>query len=697
MVDGSRVVGNADVLIVDDDRLNLAVAQKILEKNYKIITAKSGEEALEILKICVPKLILLDLHMPGMDGRETMREIQKNSVWRKIPIIFLTGDSNPETENECLLLGAADFIVKPFVPMVMQSRISRTIELYELREDLETRLEEKTQLVEKVSLNSIMAIANTIDAKDAYTSGHSLRVAVCAEAIAERLGWSEDEIQNIHYIALLHDIGKIGVPDSILNKPTKLSKEEFDIIKKHPIIGNDILKDIRMIKNVADGALYHHERYDGKGYPYGIKGEDIPICARIIGIADSYDAMTSNRIYRGKMSIDNVIAEFENNRGTQFDPELTDLFVAMLKEGFCVHHTGARVGDGDAASEEKEAELAKESSELLNKIIAEYTAGIKNEASTDVLTGLSNRSHGETNIDLFLHNRRAGALLMLDMDNFKTVNDTYGHIAGDNAIRTIAEVIKNNISDGDIAFRLGGDEFVILLADITKKEEIHEKCQSIIDGFNEKKTNANWGRLVTVSIGVAVTPLDGRNYKTLYHKADKALYHIKKNGKNAYAFYDNGNDLGDVNRTGKDLEHIRYMIEGRMDKTDGVFQVEYEELKTLYSYISRCVKRDGEKVQTILFTISDMNNNRVDNEVFENAMAALEVAAASSLRMVDIGSRYSSVQYFIILIGTDIDNGRMVADRVMKQFYKIHANSNIVVSYDIQTMISGANQNIKKL
>ena len=155
--------------------------------------------------------------------------------------------------------------------------------------------------------------------------------------------------------------------------------------------------------------------------------------------------------------------------------------------------------------------------------------------------------------------------------------------------------------------------------------------------------------------------------------------------------------MTEINRTGKDLEHIRYMIEGRMDKTDGIFQVEYEELKTLYSYISRCVKRDGEKVQTILFTISDMNNNRTDNEIFENAMAALEVAAASSLRMVDIGSRYSSVQYFIILIGTDIDNGRMVAERVMKQFYKIHANSNIVVSYDIQTMISGTNQNIKKL
>ena len=147
-----------------------------------------------------------------------------------------------------------------------------------------------------------------------------------------------------------------------------------------------------------------------------------------------------------------------------------------------------------------------------------------------------------------------------------------------------------------------------------------------------------------------------------------------------------------MNKTGKDLENIRYLIEGRMEKPDGVFQVEYEELKMLYSYISRCVKRDGQKVQTILFTISDNGTGTADNAAFEDAMSALEVAVASSLRMVDIGSRYSSVQYFIILMGTDYDNGKMVAERVIKQFYKINAGTSIVISYDIQTMISGANE-----
>ncbi len=678
-----------DIIVVDDDKLNLKIAENILKENYRVASAISGEEALQLLSEYIPKLILLDIHMPGMDGKEIMAEIRKSEKLKNIPIIFLTADANPETETECLLLGASDFIVKPFVPTVMLSRISRTIELFELREDLESRLEEKTQLVEKVSLNSIMAIANTIDAKDNYTSGHSTRVAKCAEEIAKRLGWSEKEVQNIHYVALLHDIGKIGVPDSILNKPTRLNKEEFEIIKKHPVIGGEILKDIRMIKNVTDGALYHHERYDGNGYPYGLKGEEIPFCARIIGIADSYDAMTSNRIYRLKLSTERVIEEFEKGRGRQFDPNLTDMFVGMLKEGFHIPRKGLRAGD---ALGENDVKIVKESSDLLNKILTEYTAGVKHEAAIDSLTGLNNRSYGEGKVNVFLSNRHSGAFLILDVDNFKNINDTYGHIAGDNAIKMLADTLKDNSGPDDILFRLGGDEFVVMLADIVDRNEIQQKCRNIINGFSAKVAEMNWGNSVTTSIGVAVCPSDGRTYNLLYTRADKALYLVKKNGKNSYAFYSDGENMTKMNKTGKDLENIRYLIEGRMEKPDGVFQVEYEELKMLYSYISRCVKRDGQKVQTILFTISDNGTGTADNAAFEDAMSALEVAVASSLRMVDIGSRYSSVQYFIILMGTDYDNGKMVAERVIKQFYKINAGTSIVISYDIQTMISGANE-----
>jgi len=325
------------ILIVDDNKTNLTLAKNELSKEYQVTPVISGFQALQFLEKRPTDLILLDISMPEMDGRETMRRIRANREWAKIPIIFLTADNSPETEAQCLSDGADDFIAKPFVPQVMQSRVSRILELTDLRNDLEARLAEKTRQVELVTLNSIMAIANTIEAKDPYTSGHSNRVARCSVAIATRLGLDEETIRNISFMALLHDIGKIGVPDEVLNKPLPLEDKEFDIIKKHPTMGYEILKNITAISNVHFGALYHHERYDGRGYPAGIEGEEIPFVARIIAIADTYDAMTSDRAYRKALSNEEVIKEFSNSRGKQFDPKIQDVFVEMLKEGFTIN------------------------------------------------------------------------------------------------------------------------------------------------------------------------------------------------------------------------------------------------------------------------------------------------------------------------------------------------------------------------
>lgn len=322
------------ILIVDDSKNNLIMAKQELSEEYQVTPVTSGAQALQFLSKKPTDLILLDINMPEMDGRETMRRIRENDDWKHIPIIFLTADSSPETESQCFIDGADDFIVKPFVPRVMKSRISHILELHDLRNDLQARLEEKTIELELVTLNSIMAIAKAIEAKDSYTRGHSDRVAMCSVAIAKKLGWDEEAIKNLKYTAMLHDIGKIGVPDAVLNKPEPLSEEEFEIIKKHTVTGGEILKDIRSIKNVQYGALYHHEKYDGTGYMSGIAGEAIPIEARIIAIADTYDAMTSNRSYRKKLSDEVVLSELKKGRGTQFDPELIDAFLEMLEDGF---------------------------------------------------------------------------------------------------------------------------------------------------------------------------------------------------------------------------------------------------------------------------------------------------------------------------------------------------------------------------
>lgn len=322
------------ILVVDDNKTNLALAKNELSGDYQVTPVISGFQALQFLEKRTTDLILLDISMPEMDGRETMERIRANKDWANIPIIFLTVDNTPETEARCLKDGADDFIAKPFVPEVMKSRVARVLELYDLRNDLEARLAEKTKQVELVTLHSIMAIANALEAKDTYTRGHSNRVARCSVAIATRMGMDEESVKNINFIALLHDIGKIGVPDAVLNKPSALTDEEYAIIKQHPTTGYDILKDIRIIPDVHLGALYHHERYDGTGYPHGLKGEDIPLIARIIAIADTYDAMTSNRAYRKALTNDIVISEMEKNKGKQFDPALAELFIGMLKEGF---------------------------------------------------------------------------------------------------------------------------------------------------------------------------------------------------------------------------------------------------------------------------------------------------------------------------------------------------------------------------
>ena len=184
----------------------------------------------------------------------------------------------------------------------------------------------------KIILESMETFTGFIDAKDSYTNGHSKRVAFYTRCIAAEMGYNNDELNRFYYIALLHDCGKIGVPDTILKKPGKLTDEEFKIIKSHTVRGGEILQNFKSLKGACDGALYHHERYDGRGYPAGLKGKDIPLIARIICVADSFDAMNSNRVYRKKLSKEYILQELEQNKGRQFDPEVADIFLQLLKE-----------------------------------------------------------------------------------------------------------------------------------------------------------------------------------------------------------------------------------------------------------------------------------------------------------------------------------------------------------------------------
>lgn len=324
------------ILLVDDDRMNLKTAQEILQKeNYSIAATLSGEQAIRFLEKNKPILILLDIRMPGMDGFETLEKIREVPNGKHIPVIFLTAADEVETEVRGFEMGADDFIKKPFVGSIVLKRVARAIESYQLKNQLATEVRKQTlkaelrkQELEKLSLEIIETLITVIEAKDSYTKGHSTRVARYAVQLAEHFGWEEAKLVDLSIMALLHDVGKIGVPDQVLNKPSRLTEEEFATIKNHTVYGYEILKRVSSLKNISV-TRHHHERYDGKGYPDGLAGEAIPYEARIVGIADAFDAMTSNRIYRKALTKEEVHSELEKGRGTQFDPQLLDIFLEM--------------------------------------------------------------------------------------------------------------------------------------------------------------------------------------------------------------------------------------------------------------------------------------------------------------------------------------------------------------------------------
>ena len=322
------------VVVVDDDVTNLKMAGTILSRQHMRVTAlKSGRALLDYVRDNRPDLILLDVRMPEMDGFETLRRLkQETSSGQEIPVIFLTADENAESEMRGLELGAMDFIKKPFVPEVLTLRVRHIIELVRLQKNLADEVEIKTQENENLSLRIVQTLAEAIDAKDNYTNGHSGRVAKYTREIARRFGYSQKRQDEIYMMGLLHDVGKIGVPDAVINKPAKLTEEEYAQIKTHPVMGDRILKNIRERPKLAIGARWHHERYDGTGYPDGLSGDKIPEEARIIAVADAYDAMTSRRSYRGILPQDIVRNEIKNGKGKQFDPAFADIMLTMIEE-----------------------------------------------------------------------------------------------------------------------------------------------------------------------------------------------------------------------------------------------------------------------------------------------------------------------------------------------------------------------------
>ena len=332
------------ILIVDDNKTSLSSAKSALNDVYKVTAVTSGMQALKFLEKNRCDIILLDINMPEMDGFEVMKEIRENSDRADIPIIFLTADSDAETESRCLEEGASDFIAKPFVLNVMRSRISRILELDDLRKNLAEKLDERTQHIRHIQQMMVLGLATMVESRDNSTGGHIKRTSMVVEKFAEKLtssgyGLSQSFLKMVVRAAPMHDLGKIAVDDRILRKQGKFTDEEYEEMKKHSHEGARIVKQILegvekedFVRIAVNIAHYHHEKWNGTGYPTGIAGEEIPVEARIMALADVFDALVSKRCYKEPFSYDMAFKIIEESIGSHFDPELGKIFITCRPE-----------------------------------------------------------------------------------------------------------------------------------------------------------------------------------------------------------------------------------------------------------------------------------------------------------------------------------------------------------------------------
>ena len=328
----------ARILVVDDEAMvRRLLCQRLSREGYQCEEADGAEQALDGLKGSSIDLVILDIKMPGKSGIELLPEIK--AAYPDTAVMMATALTDVNIAIQCMKQGAYDYISKPFnlgeVVLSVDGVLERRrleLEIREYQQYLEQKVEEQTKEIRKVFLGAIKALAFALEAKDKYTAGHSRRVTEIAEAISEELGLSPDAIEDLRWAGLLHDVGKIAIDQLIQNKPGELTPEEYEHIMTHPQVGAGIVKPVVNGK-VVEMIEHHHDRYDGSGMNQVVVGEDIPLGARILAVADAFDAMTSDRSYRAAMSIGEALSEIKRCTGTQFDPVVVAAFLKIPVSG----------------------------------------------------------------------------------------------------------------------------------------------------------------------------------------------------------------------------------------------------------------------------------------------------------------------------------------------------------------------------
>lgn len=661
------------ILIVDDAEINRSMLADILADQYRILEAADGREAVSVLEAqhAEISLVLLDITMPEMNGFEVLAAMDENGWMGNVPVIMISAETSSAYIDRAYDMGATDYISRPFDEKTIRRRVNNTIMLYAKQKMLEEMVTE--QIMEKERNNSLMIeiLSNIVEFRNGESGLHVLHIRKVTELLLRHLAKMTDryhltdaKIALIVNASPLHDIGKISIPEEILNKPGKLTREEFEVVKTHSAVGAQILENApgrqkeELVQVAHDICRWHHERYDGSGYPDGLKGDDIPIAAQVVALADVYDALTSERIYKPAYPHEKAMEMIQNGECGAFGPLLLQCLAEVGPQ--VLEETGKNaagqseapgldgistqlLGNGRASSRtlallEQErtkfqffASMSREilfeynmATELLtisdwgshrlgiSELIAHpryhkelqkifcaedledlyarikkatpedpivsavYALNIdgqwrwhkafarplwtgeeqpvitgaigkftdvheervqlekfKKRAAQDSLTKLCNHMSARKLVEGLLAANGAGksALLLLDIDLFKSANDRYGHMFGDSVLKEVARLITGSIRQEDIAARIGGDEFLIFTACRGEAEPIVKRIHRAISGMFE-------GFEISISMGAAVCPQDGRTYEQLFRRADQALYAAKQRGRRQYCFYD---------------------------------------------------------------------------------------------------------------------------------------------------------------
>lgn len=495
------------ILIVDDSEMNRALLTDILEGEYDVREAENGVQAIEILGENEKDFwfVLLDIMMPEMDGFSVLNYINKQHWIDRVVVIIISSDDSPENTNRAYSLGAFDYISRPFNPVIIRKRIANTMFLYARQHDLEKTVEQEFRERQKNNELMVSILSHIVEFRNGESGLHIQNVKFMTELLLRHLTQLTDkytlsaqDIELISMASAMHDIGKICIQEEILNKPGRLTAEEFDIMKTHSVIGAKMMSELPirqqdepLVKVAYEICRWHHERYDGRGYPDGLKGDEIPISAQVVAMCDVYDALTSERCYKKAISHEDAIVMILEGKCGAFNPILLQ----------CLREIGGRLKEIREKASLKEilylgnktdsAPERPKHEELFNQ------SGYMQLLYVDRLTGAYNRRYYREYVQ---NNSGIKAVAIVDIEHFKQINQTYGQAVGDAILRSAAQNLMSRIRKNDTLIRYGGDEFLIAFS-CMKKEAFASRLEAIRRSFESLCIGTEPQLRLEVSIG----------------------------------------------------------------------------------------------------------------------------------------------------------------------------------------------------